>query len=94
MLSRILDKRVTDTTSGFRAANRRIIDFFSRSYPDDYPEVEALVLVHKERLNIAEVPVGMRDRTGGKTSITPVRSVYYMVKVLLAVLVDLVKKAR
>jgi glycosyltransferase involved in cell wall biosynthesis len=94
VLSVILKSRVTDTTSGFRAANRKIIDFFSRSYPEDYPEVEALVLVHKQGLRIAEVPVAMRERTGGQTSITAVRSVYYMVKVLLAVFIDLIKKAR
>lgn len=94
VLSTILQKRVSDTTSGFRAANRRVIDFFSRCYPEDYPEVEALVLVHKQGMRVVEVPVGMRERTGGRTSITAGRSVYYMVKVLLAVLIDLMKKAR
>ncbi len=92
VLSAILGMRMTDTTSGFRAANRKVIDFFSRGYPDDYPEVESLVLVHKRRLRIAEVPAQMRQRVTGKSSITPLRSVYYMVKVLLAVLVDLLKK--
>jgi glycosyltransferase involved in cell wall biosynthesis len=94
VLSIILQSRVTDTTSGFRAANRKVIDFYARLYPDDYPEVEALVLLHKKGLRIAEVPVGMRERTGGTTSITAVRSVYYMVKVLLAVGIDLLKKVR
>lgn len=94
VLSTILRSRVTDTTSGFRAANKSVLDFFSRLYPEDYPEVEALVLLHKQGLRIAEVAVGMRERTGGKTSITPIRSVYYMVKVLLAVFVDLLKKVR
>lgn len=92
VLSAILGMRMTDTTSGFRAANRKVIAFFSRGYPDDYPEVESLVLVHKRRLRIAEVPAQMRQRVTGKSSITPLRSVYYMVKVLLAVLVDLLKK--
>jgi glycosyltransferase involved in cell wall biosynthesis len=93
-LSRILENPVSDATSGFRAVNRKVIAFFSRSYPEDYPEVEALVLVHKVGLRIAEVPVSMRERTGGRTSITAMRSVYYMVKVLLAVFIDLIKKAR
>ncbi len=93
-LSRILDSPVTDTTSGFRAVNRKIIGYFSRFYPEDYPEVEALVLVHRQGMRIAEVPVSMRERTGGRTSITAMRSAYYMVKVLLAVFIDLLKKAR
>ncbi|NTW59798.1 MAG: glycosyltransferase family 2 protein [Nitrospirae bacterium] len=92
VLSAIIGIPVTDTTSGFRAANRRVIEFFARSYPEDYPEVESLVLLHRARMTIAEVPVRMRDRTGGRSSITPIRSAYYMVKVLLAVFVDLMKK--
>lgn len=94
VLSCILGTRLTDTTSGFRAANRRVIEFYARTYPDDYPEVEALVLLHKAGMRIAEVPVHMRERTSGQSSITAVRSVYYMVKVLLAVFVDLLKKTR
>lgn len=92
LLSRILGTRVTDTTSGFRAANRRVIEYFARHYPEDYPEVETLVLLHKKGFRIIEVPVMMRERTGGRSSITAVRSAYYMVKVLLAILVDLLKK--
>ena len=94
VLSCILGTRVTDTTSGFRAANRRVIEFYSHTYPDDYPEVEALVLLHKAGMKIAEVPVHMRERTSGQSSITAVRSAYYMVKVLLAVFIDLLKKTR
>ncbi len=93
-LSRILAGPVTDTTSGFRAVNGAVARYFSRQYPEDYPEVEALVLVHRQGLRIAEVPVSMRERTGGQTSITALRSVYYMVKVLLAVFIDLLKKTR
>ena len=94
VVSRILGMSISDTTSGFRAANRRVIEYFAQNYPEDYPEVETLVLVHKKGLRIQEVPVMMRERTGGSSSITPVRSVYYMVKVLLAVFVDLLKKVR
>jgi len=94
VLSRILGMKITDSTSGFRAANRRVIEFFARNYPDDYPEVEALVLLHKMNLRSAEVAVSMRDRTGGRSSITPVRSVYYMTKVLMAIFIDLLKKVR
>ena len=94
ILSRILGDRITDATSGFRAASKKVSAYFSRFYPEDYPEVEALVLAHKQGLRITEIPVNMRDRTGGRTSITAIRSAYYMVKVLLAVFIDLVKKAR
>ena len=92
LLSRILGTRVTDTTSGFRAANRRVIEYFARFYPEDYPEVETLVLLHKKGDRIIEVPVMMRGRAEGRSSITAACSVYYMVKVILAVLVDLFKK--
>jgi glycosyltransferase involved in cell wall biosynthesis len=94
VLSRILGTIVTDTTSGFRAANRRVIEFFAHTYPDDYPEVEALVLLHKAGLRTAEVPITMRERTGGRSSITPIRSIYYMTKVLMAIFIDLMKKVR
>lgn len=93
-LSRVLSTVVTDSTSGFRAANRRAIEFFARTYPDDYPEVESLVLAHKANLRMVEVAVTMRERTGGKSSITPLRSVYYMTKVLMAIFIDLLKKVR
>ncbi len=93
-LSRVLSTVITDSTSGFRAANRRAIEFFARMYPDDYPEVESLVLAHKVNLRMVEVAVTMQERTGGKSSITPMRSVYYMTKVLMAIFIDLLKKVR
>ena len=93
-LSRILGMTVTDSTSGFRAANKRVIEFFSHTYPDDYPEVEALVLLHKIGMRMEEVDTRMRERTGGTSSITPIRSIYYMTKVLMAIFIDLLKKAR
>lgn len=92
LLSLILGMKITDTTSGFRAVNKKVISFFSDTYPDDYPEVEALVLLHKEKFRIMETSVSMRQRKGGKSSITALRSVYYMVKVFLAVMIDIFKK--
>lgn len=94
VLSRIMGTAITDSTSGFRATNRRVIEFFARNYPDDYPEAESLVLLHKAHFRIKEVPVFMKGRIGGKSSITPLRSVYYMTKVLMAVFIDLMKKVR
>jgi len=87
ILSLILRQKITDATSGFRAMNRKLIEQFADEYPRDYPEVEALLLVHMARYRIMEIPVEMRPRAGGRSSINFFRSVYYMVKVLLALAV-------
>lgn len=92
IVSRIVGQRVTDTTSGFQALNREGIALFARDYPHDYPEVEATVMVFRHRLRLCEVPVTMRERGGGRSSITSLRSVYYMVKVLLAIFVGLFRR--
>jgi glycosyltransferase involved in cell wall biosynthesis len=91
LLSRIVGQRVSDPTSGFRLYNRRGIALFARDYPHDYPEVEAVLLVHFHRLRMAEVPVRMRTRGGGVSSIRSGKSAYYMIKVLLAIFVGLVR---
>jgi glycosyltransferase involved in cell wall biosynthesis len=93
-ISRITGQTVTDTTSGFRAANRRAIELFADDYPHDYPEVEATVMVVRERLRLVEVPVTMRERAAGRSSITAARSVYYMAKVLVALFVGLFRAPR
>jgi hypothetical protein len=93
LVSLIVRQRVTDTTSGFRAVNRRGIVIFASDYPHDYPEVEATVLVFKHRLRLEEVPVRMRIRSTGASSITFRRSVYYMVKVTLALFVGLFRRS-
>ena len=92
VVSRIAGQRVTDTTSGFQALNRQAIELFARDYPHDYPEVEATVMVFRHRLRLLEVQVQMRERGGGQSSITALRSVYYMVKVLLALFVGLFRR--
>ena len=92
VVSRIVGQRVTDTTSGFQALNREGIALFARDYPHDYPEVEATVMVFRQRLRLTEVPVSMRERGGGRSSITALRSIYYMVKVLLAIFVGLFRR--
>jgi glycosyltransferase involved in cell wall biosynthesis len=93
LVSVIVRQRVTDTTSGFRAMNRRGIVLFAADYPHDYPEVEANVLVFKHRLRLTEVPVCMRIRTAGASSITFRMSVYYMIKVTLALFVGLFRRS-
>lgn len=92
LVSVIVGKRVTDPTSGFRLCNRRAITLFGRDYPHDYPEVEALLTLHYHRLRMREVPVRMYKRGGGVSSIRSGKSVYYMFKVLLAILVGLARK--
>lgn len=79
--------RVTDATSGFRAYNRAAIAVLARDYPQDYPEPETIITLRKQRLRVSEVPVEMRGRLAGRSSITPIRSTYYMAKVLLAVVI-------
>ena len=92
VLSRIVRQRVTDPTSGFRLCNRRAIELFARDYPHDYPEVEAILMMHAHRLRMREVPVRMHERRGGRSSITSGESAYYMVKVLLAIFVGLFRR--
>jgi glycosyltransferase involved in cell wall biosynthesis len=86
-VSLLTRQSVTDPTSGFQALNRKAIALFAADYPHDYPEVEALVMLIRHRLRLQEVPVQMRARAAGRSSIRAFGSVYYMVKVLLALFV-------
>lgn len=79
-------KRIKDVTSGYRAVNRRFIEIYSKDYPMDYPEPEAIVSAIMHLGRVCEVPVQMRAREGGISSITFKKSVYYMIKVTLAIL--------
>ncbi len=92
VLSLIVGQKLTDTTSGFRAVNKEVIESFSVYYPDDYPEPEALVLLHREGFTVKEMPVSMSSRKNGSSSITAWRSAYYAFKVMLAIFVDLFKE--
>ena len=83
---------ITDTTSGFRAMNRAAINIVAETYPEDYPEPEVLVILHKHGLKAVEIPVNMRARQGGVSSIRPHGAAYYMLKVGLAVFIDLFRK--
>jgi glycosyltransferase involved in cell wall biosynthesis len=92
VVSAIARQRVTDTTSGFQALNRRALELFAQDYPHDYPEVEGMVMTIKYKLRLVEVPVQMREREHGRSSITAFRSVYYMAKVLTALFVGLFRR--
>ncbi len=93
LVSAITGERFTDPTSGFTAANRRTIKLCAQVYPHDYPEPEALVILHRAGLKICEIPVAMKPRQGGRSSITMLRSGYYMIKVILAILIGLLRPA-
>lgn len=93
LISAIIGQPITDPTSGFAAFNRAAIRLFARVYPHDYPEPEALVVAHRAGLRICEIPVTMKPRYGGRSSITSLRSIYYMVKVTLAILIGLLRPA-
>ena len=93
VVSLLSRQRVTDTTSGFQALNRPAIALFARDYPSDYPEVEATVLLLKHRLRLLEVPVEMRERETGSSSITFLRSLYYAIKVTLALFVGIARRS-
>lgn len=89
-LSRLIDLicgvKVLDVTSGMRAVNRRFIEAYAQEYAQDYPEPEAIVAASRKGARIVEVPVEMRERQGGSSSINPLRSIYYMIKVSLALI--------
>jgi glycosyltransferase involved in cell wall biosynthesis len=92
VLTTITRQRITDPTSGFRMTNRRGIELFARDYPHDYPEVEAILMLHAHHLRIHEVPVRMNARGFGRSSIDYPRSAYYMAKVLLALFIGLFRR--
>jgi len=92
VISLVMGQRVTDTTSGFRAVNRKGIRLFAHQYPHDYPEPESLVLASRVGLRIQEVGVHMNPRQAGRSSITFLRAGYYIVKVLLAILIGLLRQ--
>jgi glycosyltransferase involved in cell wall biosynthesis len=93
--SAIVGQRISDPTSGFRLCNRRAIALFARDYPHDYPEVEAVLMLHWHRLRVREVPVQMHERGGGQSSLRGSgKSAYYMIKVLLAIFIGLFRAHR
>jgi glycosyltransferase involved in cell wall biosynthesis len=91
VVSALCGQKVTDPTSGFRAFSARGAAFFAGVHPHDYPEPESLLMAHRQGFRIREVPVRMRARTTGKSSLTPGRSAYYMVKTSLALTLELLR---
>lgn len=93
LITAVTSCRITDPTSGFIAANRKTIKLCAQSYPHDYPEPESIVIFHRAGIRIVEIAVTMQPRYGGRSSITRLRSAYYMVKVTLAILIGLLRPA-
>ena len=85
-------KVIKDTTSGYRAASKKVIEIFAKSYPVDYPEPETNAFVAKNNLKIIEIPMKMKQRDTGTSSITPIKSIYYAIKVGLAVMLACILK--
>ena len=88
------NKKIYDTTSGFRAINRKIMKIFANNYPTEYPEPESTVCMLCKKYKAAEVPVSMNERQGGKSSIRFLKTADYMIKVCLAILIDSSRKER
>ena len=85
-------KTITDPTSGLRMVNRDIMKEFAYDYPNDYPEPESVVSILRKKKKVEEIPVIMRERSGGVSSISLKKSVYYMIKVSLAILIERIRK--
>jgi len=92
MIRHLTGHIITDPTSGFRLANRKVIKLFAETYPTDYPEPESIVYLLKRKMKVVEEPVVMKERQGGVSSIRMSSSVYYMIKVTLAILIENIRK--
>ncbi|MDX8419945.1 glycosyltransferase family 2 protein [Stecheria sp. CLA-KB-P133] len=92
LIKQLTGKTITDPTSGFRLANRRVIALFAQDYPRDYPEPESIVALLKRGLKVVEAPVVMKERQGGQSSIRLQNSIYYMIKVTIAILIENMRK--
>lgn len=85
-------KTITDPTSGLRMIGRNVLAIFAEDYPKDYPEPESVVAILRRKMKVEEIPVVMYEREGGVSSISMKKSVYYMVKVTLAILIERIRK--
>lgn len=91
LLKAFTNQDITDCTSGFRAVNRRVIRAFAHYYPDDYPEPEVILLLHRAGYGVRELPVSMRQRRNGRSSITGLCGIFYVLKVSMCLGLDLVR---
>ncbi len=87
LIKKVTGKKIYDPTSGFRAVNKKIIHLFADNYPSDYPEPDTIVTIIKKDFKVSEIPVKMHERANGQSSISLMKSVYYMIKVSLAIII-------
>ena len=87
-------QKIYDPTSGFRACNKKVIDIFTKDYPQEYPEPESTVNIICQKLNVAEIPVNMRERKYGKSSIYLHKNIYYMISVCLSIIITSTKRKK
>ncbi len=92
LLKCITGEKITDPTSGFRVCDRKAIEFYAFEYPLDYPEAESIVTASRNKMKLCEAPVAMEERKSGKSSIGKRASVYYMIKVTIAILIEAIGK--
>lgn len=92
LIKLLTGKKITDPTSGLRMINRKLIEIFAESYPRDYPEPESVVHVIRLKKKVVEIPVVMRERQGGSSSIRFFSSIYYMIKVTIAILTEKMRR--
>ena len=92
LIQLLTGKKITDPTSGLRMVNRDVMKIFAYDYPKDYPEPESVVAILRKKKKVEEMPVIMRERNGGVSSISLKKSVYYMIKVTLAILIEKIRK--
>ena len=92
LIKLLVGHTITDPTSGLRMVGRNVMAIFAKDYPRDYPEPESVVAVLRRDMKVEEIPVVMHERTGGVSSISMKKSVYYMIKVTLAILIERIRK--
>ena len=92
LIKLLTGKKITDPTSGLRMINKDIIEMFASDYPKDYPEPESIVAILRRKRKVKEIPVIMKERSGGVSSISAGKSIYYMIKVTLAILIESIRK--
>ena len=87
LIKMLTGRKITDPTSGMRMINRKVLQVFAEDYPRDYPEPESVVTLLKKGMIVKEIPVRMKERKEGVSSISPVNAIYYMIKVSVAILI-------
>ncbi|MGQ7884802.1 glycosyltransferase family 2 protein [Paenibacillus sp. WC2504] len=93
LIKLLIKEKITDPTSGYRGCNSNVIEILSQYYPSDYPEPESIVYLKRNGFKIMEIPVKMNERLGGVSSIRSFRTLYYMIKVSLAIIIDVLRKS-